>query len=74
MGLWLEHRDEKGTLLDRAQFRDGIVELVHLVEVNGDGSTSCPTFTVKQAVDLAKLSSFLPPERRDWALRISFDA
>lgn len=72
MGLWLEHRDEKGNLLDRAQFLSGSATLYHLCEVNGDGSTQAPTFTIKQAVELCKLSAHLPVEKRDWALRVEF--
>ncbi len=73
MSLWLEHRDEKGILIEQAQFRDGRVEMLQLVEIHGDGSTSAPTFSLKEALALAKPSSHLPLDKREWALRISFD-
>lgn len=73
MGLWLEHRDEKGNLIDRARFYDGEVEMLGLVEVHGDGSTSAPTFTLKEAMGLCKPSAHLPVEKRDWALRVQSD-
>ena len=73
MGLWFEHRDEKGNLADRGRFQSGSVEMLHLVEIHGDGSTSAASFSLKEAMALAKPSAHLPVEKRDWALRISFD-
>ena len=60
MGLWLEHRDEKGTLIERERFVGGVVSLVE------------HDLTLQQAVELCKLSAYLPSEKRDWALRIGF--
>lgn len=51
----------------------GSVTLYQLVEIHGDGSTSAASFTLKEAIELCKPSSHLPVDRRDWALRISFD-
>jgi hypothetical protein len=70
MGLWLEHRDDKGTLIERSRFLNGSVTMVQLAEIYGDGSTSAAVFSLKEAVALAKMSSHLPVEKRDWVLRV----
>lgn len=69
MGLWLEHRDEKGNLVDRARFFGGIVMMMEM----SDGDSEEPlVLSVKQAQELAKMSSHLPAGKRDWTLRIDF--
>lgn len=74
MGLWLEHRDEKGNLIDRGRFFGGRVIMANLVEYIDGGSTEViPEFTLREAQELCKPSNGLPLERRDWVLRISFD-
>lgn len=72
MGLWLEHRDDKGKLIERARFLNGSVTLSQLVEITDEGSTEEVCFSLKEAIALAKTSSHLPVERRDWSLRIGF--
>lgn len=74
MGLWLEHRDEKGQLIDRACFQGGVVVMSNLTEFfDGMDAGVSPTFTIKDAIALAKLSAYLPVEKRDWALRVESD-
>ncbi len=73
MGLWLEHRDDKGNLIERARFYSGHVEMLSLAEIHGDGSTSAARFSLKEGIELAKPSSHLPADKRDWALRVAFD-
>jgi hypothetical protein len=58
MGLWLEHRDNEGSLLSSGRFRDGAVDM-------GDGAV----FTIDQARQLARHSTHLPLRRRDRVLR-----
>lgn len=73
MGLWLEHRDAKGQLTDRARFSEGSVTMTNLTEFIEGGDTGVsPSFTIAEAVSLAKASAGLPPERREWVLRVSF--
>jgi hypothetical protein len=66
MGLWLEHRDESGNLIDRGRFLGGTVTLYEMAE-------EPLTVSADQAMKLAKLSSHLPVEKRDWVLRIVSD-
>lgn len=61
MALWLEHRDDKGQIVDRAQFFDGLAV----------GSSF--SFSLEQARQLARVSVHSPLEQRDWVLRIGFD-
>lgn len=70
MGLWLEHRDEKGNLIDRGQFFGG--QVVMPLMGAGDGTEAALTLTLKQAQELAKMSNGLPAEKRDWVLRVKF--
>lgn len=69
MALWLEHRDDKGTLIERARFLNGSVTLLQLIEIT-DEIVDGVCFSLKEAIALAKTSAHLPVERRDWSLRI----
>jgi DNA-directed RNA polymerase specialized sigma24 family protein len=66
MGLWLERRDEKGNLIDRAPCTDG-----HFIFPVEEGQEAL-VLSVKQAQELARHSNGLPPEKRDWVLRVDF--
>ncbi len=65
MALLLERRNEKGELTGWAQFFEGYVLLK---SEEGDDLE----LSVDEARQLAKVSSHLPVEKRDWALRLSF--
>lgn len=69
MGLWLEHRNDQGLLIFRGRFVDGVVTVPP-----DEGQVATMTLDLKQAQQLAKLSSREERiERRDWALRIGFE-
>lgn len=69
MALWLEHRDDKGTLIDRAQFSGGQVIMHELTDfAYQDGPL---VLSMNEARQLARVSSHLPVEKRDWVLRIA---
>jgi hypothetical protein len=78
MGLWFEHRDESGKLIDRVRFIDGHATLESLHEFVGfapDGEERWKPFivSIKDSVALARTSNYLPLEKREWVLRIGFD-
>ena len=60
MGLWLEYRDIEGRLIERERFSNGVVPFV------------ARDIPLEEAVKLARLSSHLPVEKREWVLRIGF--
>jgi hypothetical protein len=62
MALWLEHRDDKGVLIEGARFFNSSVTLIDQEPM-----------ALKEAVALAKPSAHLPVDKRDWALRIVVD-
>ncbi len=68
MALWLEHRDDKGSLIDRAQFNGGQVILHEMMDFAQEGPL---VLSLNEARQLAKVSSHLPVEKRDWVLRIA---
>lgn len=71
MGLWLEHRDENGKLVDRARFNGGIVVMTELPDAaNSDNPLS---LTTSQALELAKVSAHEQLSKRAWALRVESD-
>lgn len=77
MGLWLEHRDEDGRLTDRVRFAGGHATLETVQELlsfkDGVEEWKPMTVSVKDAMNLSRPFSHMPPEKRQWALRIGFD-
>lgn len=65
MGLWLEHRDDSGKLLDRERFSNDLV----IVSLAAEPFA----LTATEARVLSRASVHLPIEKREWALRIGFD-
>jgi len=70
MGLWLEHRDESGTLVDRGRFYGDRVLMQEMPDSQGDGPLE---LTTAEAMALAKTSVHMDLSRRPWVLRLSFD-
>lgn len=60
MGLWLEHRDDKGQLIEREPVLGGMAEFAF------------EQIPIQEALARAKASAGMPLEKREWALRLSF--
>jgi hypothetical protein len=78
MGLWLEHRDDKGKLLERTRFSGGKVTMTDMVEYVAGSPTDPLRFeplvlTIDEARHLCRASAHLPTEKRDWVMRIGFE-
>lgn len=76
MGLWLEHRDNEGKLTDRVRFSRGFATLENVQELlsfkDGVEEWKPMTVSIKDAMNLSRPLSHMPPEKREWALRIGF--
>lgn len=66
MALWLEHRDEKGDLLDQVPCTDK--RFIFAPDDSGESLV----LSIDQARELCRPSNGLPFEKRDWVLRLSF--
>jgi hypothetical protein len=65
MALWLEHRNDKGELLECVRFIGGRTTVC----IDADSDLE---LTVDEGRRLAQLSNHLPLDKREWVLRIDF--